>query len=468
MSTVANINAATPVTTAPPANDGVGEPVVAANDTMSANDNGPTTSGQPYQPMTTGGSPPTPANDTTPLHTRTQSTLAPTSEWVRYLLLALPARYVPRGIVGILYETEHYQGNALGRGLEKLATWFKKTTGVTTAAQAKSKEAFVYNAVMGIGSFTLTASYAHTVYRDIKNIFSEAVAEETGKPVSAINFNDLKQSDNRIVQKTLDNFWKRSARRLATDLLFFPAAIARSTGGGDLSVGLKALQAFGETWKRKTTMFEDLITFVNNKINPRNGLGQPISVGEVFDLYQHYAQEYNPSEAFSNVLERGTGEGAVWAQNQPIFERITELMNLTYAYKHRSVLDPDTGNAIAQADFALPKFIYLLGHDLIDVKQPDVTLARIEIANRYGIPAVKEMQAMLMSGGTLEQVAQRFPIAPHAAHEKQPPTSVKNGVIAKGSTVQLDEVEHAAPANTVDARTIANSAMLGAAPAHAL
>ncbi|MBX9726967.1 MAG: hypothetical protein K2X09_06850, partial [Rickettsiales bacterium] len=316
---------ATPIHSAPAQNpppvDATGAPVVAANDTMSANDNGPTPSDQPYQPATLGSSLPVPANDTTPLHTKTQSTLAPTSEWVRYLLLALPARYVPRGIVGILYETEHHHGNALGRGLARLSSWFKNATGVATVEQAKSKEALVYNTIMGVGSFALTTSYAHTVYRDIKNIFSEAVAEETGKPVSEINFNDLKKSDNRIVQKTLDNFWKRTGRRLFTDLFFFPAAIARSTGGGDLSVGLKALQAFGETWKRKTSMFEDLITFVNNKINPRNGLGQAIGVGEVFDLYQHYAQEYNPSGAFNNVIERGTGEGAVWAQNQPIFER---------------------------------------------------------------------------------------------------------------------------------------------------
>lgn len=460
---------ATPIHTVAPTNpppvEETGAPIVAANDRASANDNGPAgNAAQPYHAVTPSISTPIPANDTAPLHTRTQSTLAPTSEWVRYLLLALPARYVPRGIVGILYETEHYEGNALGRGLAKLATWFKNATGIKTAAEAKSKEALVYNAVMGVGSLALTASYAHTVYGDIKNIFSEAVAEETGKPVDSINFGDLKQSDNRIIQKTLNNYWHRSARRLATDMLFFPAAIARSTGGGDLSVGLKALQAFTETWKRKTTMFEDLITFVNNKINPRNGLGQAIGVGEVFDLYQHYAQEYNPGQAFNNVLERSTGEGAVWAKNQPIFERITELMNLTYAYKHRSVIDPETGTAIRQADFALPKLIYLLGHDLIDVNRPDETLARIEIANRYGIQGVKEMQAMLANGNSLAQISERFPVVPHSAPENTHSTTTKNGVIAKGSTVQLDSAEGLAPATTIDATSIANTAMLSTSP----
>lgn len=406
-----------------------------------------------------------PTGNTTPLHTHTQSTLAPTSEWVRYLLLALPARYVPRGIVGMLYETEHYEGNALGRGLRKLSTWFQRTTGIRTVAEAHSKEALAYNAVMGMGSIALTASYARTVYSDIKNIFSEAVAEETGKPVSDIGWTDLKQSDNRIVQKTITNFWHRSARRFFTDLLFFPAAAARSTGAGDLGVGLKALQAFAETWKRKTTMFEDLVTFVNNKINPRNGLGQPISVGEVFDLYQHYAQEYNPGTAFHNVLERSTGEGARWAQSQPIFERMTALMNLTYAYKHSSLIDPRTGHAVRQADFALPKFIYLLGHDLIDVNRPEQTMATIEIANRYGIAAVKDMRSQLAAGRTLDDIKQRYPFTIHAHSEKPAPANDKNGVIAKGSTVQLDAAKGVAPATTIDTNSIAALNTLSAAAA---
>ncbi|MEJ0009183.1 MAG: hypothetical protein WDN72_00715 [Alphaproteobacteria bacterium] len=39
----------------------------------------------------------------------------------------------------------------------------------------------------------------------------------------------------------------------------------------DTLIGVKGLVALVDTWNRKTTMFEDLVTFVNNKINPRNG-----------------------------------------------------------------------------------------------------------------------------------------------------------------------------------------------------
>ncbi len=405
-----------------------------------------------------------------PAYTQPQATLSPTSEWVRYLLLFLPARYTPRGFIGWMFDHKPYTDNTLGRWLDNAAQWTRKIFGNPTAFESAEKKAahleqtsaLVYNSIMGIGSLGLTASYSWNVYKDIKNIFSEAVAYETGKDPDQISHSDLQASDNRIVKKTMENFWLRLFKRAVTDLFFFPAALVRSAPLGDLMVGLKAGTAFTETWKRKTTMFEDLITFVNNKINPRNGLGQPISVGEVFDLYQHYNDAFNPDKMFSNVLERGTGEGALWAQSQPIFQRLTELMNLTYAYKHSSVLDPNTGHAIRQADFALPKFIYLLGHDLIDVSKPEQTMAVIDVANRYGIGAVKEMQAMLHQGGNLAQVSARFPIPPHNFTPTPLEAGKRNAVIAKGSTVQLDQAEGASPATKIDVATIAAAPLMDA------
>jgi hypothetical protein len=146
-------------------------------------------------------------------------------------------------------------------------------------------------------------------------------------------------------------------------------------------------------------------------------------------------------------------------------------MNLTYAYKHRSVIDPDTGHVVRQANFALPKFIYLLGHDLIDVRRPEETLATIEIANHYGIPAVKEMRQMLASGNSLDQINARFPIMPQAAVKKDVAPEGKNGVIAKGSTVQLDAAPIAnaseytdTPRTEVAAATIATNTARAAEP----
>ncbi len=384
-----------------------------------------------------------------PRHTQTQSTLAPTSEYVRYLLLALPARYIPRGIFGTLFEKTPFKGNGFARWFAKPGEWIQKKY---PHSNPEHNQALAYNAAMGIGSLAMTTSYSWTVYKDIKNIFGEAVAEETGKSSADITLRDLQNSDNRMVQKTMQNFWKRTGKRVLTDLLFFPAAALRHDGLGDLMVGVKAGQAFAETWKRKTTMFEDLVTFVNNKINPRNGLGQAITVGEVFDLYQHYAETFTPERMFTNVLEQGTGEGARWAQNQTIFLRLTELMNKTYAYKHSSIIDPKTGHAIHQAEFTLPKFIYLLGHDLIDVRAPKQTLVTIEVANRYGIGAVKDMQRMLKEGQSLDAAMARYPVTlPHLPEQVK--EEERNGVIAKGSTMQLDKADMA-PVSTIDPRSI--------------
>jgi hypothetical protein len=392
-----------------------------------------------------------------PRHTQTQSTLAPTSEYVRYLLLALPARYISRGLFGTLFETNHFRGNALGRKLETFAKWAQGKFGISNKAQAEHASALVYNAAMGLGSLALTTSYSWTVYKDVKNIFGEAVAEETGKSPADITLRDLQNSDNRMVQKTMQNFKWRTAKRVLTDLLFFPTAALRSERLGDLMVGVKAGQAFAETWKRKTTMFEDLVTFVNNKINPRNGLGQAITVGEVFDLYQHYTETFTPERMFTNVLEQGTGEGARWAQSQSIFLRLTELMNKTYAYKHSSIIDPKTGHAIHQAEFTLPKFIYLLGHDLIDVRAPKQTLVTIEVANRYGIGAVKDMQRMLKEGQSLDAAIARYPVTlPHLPEQVK--EEERNGVIAKGSTMQLDKADMA-PVSTIDPRSISGHAL---------
>ncbi|MES2984199.1 MAG: hypothetical protein V4735_03325 [Pseudomonadota bacterium] len=381
-----------------------------------------------------------------PQHTRTESTLAPTSEFVRYLLLALPARYIARS--GIESALNDKAPGIVKRVVERIASLFKHT-GID---RAKGSD-IAYDYALGAGSLALTTTYTRLVYKDIQNMFCETVGLELGKPADQVTFSDITHSDNKIVAKTLHNFKVKTAERFGTDLLFFSRAIPalRWLNVGDLMIGVKAALALGDTWKRKTTMFEDLVTFVNNKINPRNGLGQPIGVGEVFDLYQHYEQAYHPTNAFKDVLERGTDEGARWAQSQPIFQRITELMNLTYAYKHSTVLDPQTGQAVHQAEFTLPVFVYLLGHDLIDVNKPERTLATIEIANRYGIAAVKDMQAQLASGASLADITTRYPVPAHKATDKKTDENEKNSVIAKGSTMQLERAE---PASRIDVDSI--------------
>ena len=390
-----------------------------------------------------------------PPHINTESTLAPTSEYMRYLLAAWGSRYAIRGLIGTLLDDAKmakgaetnawwYQAN---RWLSSPGRWLQKKLPGSTLAQ---KEALVFSTTLGIGALALTTSYSNLVYKDIKNIFCEAVAAEFDKDPSQVTRADIDHSKNKMVQQTMHNFWSRFAQRAGIDLLFFPAALTRMERAGDFVLGLISGQLFLDTWKRKTTMFEDLVTFVNNKINPRNGLGQPIAQGEIFDLYQHYNEKFHPEAMFTNVLERGTGEGAIWAASQPIFARVAELMNQTYAYKHQSVIDPATGHAKPLANFTLPKFIYLMGNDLINTREPQRTLATIEIANQYGIPAVKQAVKLWEQGASTGQVLARFPVAPQAEKKIEEKGNEQNGVIAKGSTMQLDRV----PGTQLDAATI--------------
>ena len=379
-------------------------------------------------------------------HTQTQSTLAPTAEFTRIFLLAWIIRYIFRGAAKAGFEPLIEKSGARG----KVLNFLSKPGRWLTERLFKSKipldemENAAYSTMIGVGSGALSLSYSQLVKSDIQNLFRETVAEEKGIPQEQVTFKDIEASDNQIIKRTVQNYREKMWGRLGTDALFFAAAPLRSEGLTDLLLGGKGVQIFADTWKRKTTMFEDLVTFVNNKINPRNGLGQPVSLGEVFDLYQHYSESFAPEKMFTNVLSKNaTGR---WAYSQPIFQRITDLMNETYAYKHTTVADYQAAHA-SGSDFALPKLIYMLGHDLIDPDRPERTLALVEIMNAHGGAGVKQAVVQMNSGVSPQDVLKQLGLQMPTPQAKQEPAAENNnGVIAKGSTMQLD----AAPGTTVD------------------
>ncbi len=316
-----------------------------------------------------------------------------------------------------------------------------------------------YALTLGFGSSYLSWRYSRLVRQDIINIFRETVGYEKNIPQEQVTFDDIRNSNNAIVRRTVENYRSKLWERWSTDALFFVAAPLRSLNITDLLLGVKGVQIFADTWQRKTTMFEDLVTFINNKINPRNGLGQPIGVGEIFDLYQHYTEQFQPDVMFRNVIARNAVEDDAWSKSQPIFQRMADLMNNSYAYKHKTVIDESTGKPKQPEDFALPKFIYLLGHNLIKPGQPQQTLATIEIANRYGIPAVKDMQAMFGAGANLDAVLARYPV-PAAAITVGKPAEGPNAVLPKGSTMQPER----APSAKIQTSSILSEKMLAGSP----
>ena len=400
-----------------------------------------------------------------PPHTHTESTLAPTSEFARYLLTAWGARYLPRGLLGLVEEApkalreiaekpQMMFAGAQKRFYQPIQKFGAALDRKFPHSTLENKGAVAYNTILGIASALLTLDYSWIVYKDIKNMYCETVGADLGKPSDQVTFNDIRHSENKIVKRTMHNFGWKLCERFLVDLLFIPATLFRSRGLGDAVLGAKATQLFAETWKRKTTMFEDLVSFVNHKINPYNGLGQPIGVGEIFDLYQHYSQQFHPDRAFSNVLERSHTESVLWARNEPIFQRITELMNQTYAYKHPTILDPKTGDAVIQANFTLPIFVHLLGFDLIDTHQPERTQIYIEVGNRHGIAGINGMRKMIASGTPLDDVMREYQVTfpPPPQRAAAPKGNERNAVIPKGSTVQLDNAAgQPQPATIIDA-----------------
>lgn len=439
-----------------------------------------------------------------PPHTSIESTMAPTSEFVRYFLLALPSRYIFRGALGIATDNkighpdnptwlnrlfvplrrsvdktidrfvtdriehsvnEHLaahplalsategkstpsdtavtkalataEGKALKQTISRtLGGWDSsdlthnmvqhaydsevgKRGGDTPKISDRSKRdirrnirgglyGMLYGHALGVGSTALTAGYSALVFSDIKSIFSETVAYELGKDASDISFADIRKSDNRIVQGTVSNWRTKTLSRFATDALFFLSAFGKSERFADLALGVKGTQVLLDTWKREPTMFEQITTLIHNKINPQNGLGQPITAGDVFDLYQHYHLSFSPHKAFTNVIDNDVAESRAWIKGKVVFDRVTELLNNTYAYKHATAIDPVSKQPITRANFGLPKLIYLLGHDMIDPAKPAETLLAIEVANSVGMKAMRNLQAELKQGVPVEALSAKY------------------------------------------------------------
>lgn len=270
-----------------------------------------------------------------------------------------------------------------------------------------------YDYLLGLGSFLITAFYANRVASDVKKVYGETVAYELDKNPKDVTYGDLWHSENHLLEEMKHNFIKKNAGRVATDAVFFAGALDRVPGFkflkkhafSDLGVGIKGAQLVAEVGEKKSTIFEDLILLIDNKLNPLRGLGSPIVVSDVFDLYQKYTINHDPNETFRDALTSQNHDGRDWRQAQGIFRRITDLMNATYKYKH---IGQGTGEAGEPADFALPKFLYLLGNGLIDTYKPENTLAYVEVANSYGIPAVKQLRRMLEKGVPLEKALEGY------------------------------------------------------------
>jgi hypothetical protein len=99
---------------------------------------------------------------------------------------------------------------------------------------------------------------------------------------------------------------------------------------------------------------------------------------------------------------------SAWKNDQVLFSRMAQLMNETY---HNTPTQE-------HADFTIPKLLYLLGHGVVKAPNLDENLAYIEIANKYGIPAVKQVAGDIKNGKKLEEATRNFPFPAAAIHQE--------------------------------------------------
>jgi len=253
----------------------------------------------------------------------------------------------------------------------------------------------------GLVMVGFTTFYAKRTLDDMKRIFSQAVGCELGKDPQEVGLRDLWKSENVIVHRTMRNFFKYNARRYATNATFFnsliPAVGRKIDEKGkfdiyssvDAGIGITGTYLISDVINRKETFFERLQNFIDIKINHAGRAGELITANDLIALYDMQAKENNPAHSISSLMATEQ-----WSSVQAFFARMADLMNQTY---HNTPAE-------SQANFTIPTLIYLLGNGLLDPQKTEQSLALVEVANRYGMDAVKQMAVALQSGAKLEDI----------------------------------------------------------------
>ncbi len=269
----------------------------------------------------------------------------------------------------------------------------------TAASLAKH----TYSALTGFFMEGVTAYYAYSTWKDMRSIFSQALAWEFDKDLKDISFSDFRNSKNTIVQQTIGNYTRYNLRRVGVNATFFLPFILKpfsrthtwhAETGVDMGVAANAAYLFTDVISRKSTPFEALQSTIDRKINHAESFADQIEPADLLNIYERHATN---GTIGSFLGQRGTPK---WDHSMALFTRMANLMNQTY----HKILPKE------QADFSIPKFIYLVGHNLIQPGKVEQAMAYIEVANRYGIPALKEVVTDMQSGKDMRQALQRYPV----------------------------------------------------------
>lgn len=295
----------------------------------------------------------------------------------------------------------------------------------------KNHEGLPYDVATGLLTASMNAIYSYRVLQDFRDVYAETIALEQDKPVKNIGISDFLfyKGDNGIIQQTRWNFIKESILRFSTDLiavvprlLHWEAPFAKKnpvTGkrppmsGADLLLGAKAgLLTMSNMSRAPLTTFEQLVEFIDSKINSHKAFGNRISTADIARLYNNYMSRHAPEKMYT---ENG-GKGEWEKSGEAMFDRIAALMNQSYRYKRT----PEEKDQPVQ-NFRLPQLLYLMGHDMIDPLNVECSSAYIEVVNRYGVPAVKDLSAMVEKNGIpLEEALRKYPLNPQILVQPEP------------------------------------------------
>ncbi len=260
-----------------------------------------------------------------------------------------------------------------------------------------------YAAMAGGLMYGVTGFYAWRTWKDMRNIFSEALALEFNKDPKDIGFGDFWKSDNTIVQQTARNYVKYNVRRALANVMFFSPFIAKPVykkydlhpeTGVDVGVFTNSAYLVSDVMTRRITPFESLQSIIDLKINHTDNVGDQITADDLMDIYESSAAESGTKRSFAKW--RGTPQ---W-ETTKLFERMAELMNQAY----KNTVRREEGN------FTLPKLIYLIGHGMIDPDHLNRSMAYVEIASKYGIHEVNKVAGLLDKGMSLEEATRAYTI----------------------------------------------------------
>lgn len=319
-----------------------------------------------------------------------------------YWALAIPAlsvRYLAEATADVVNFTRHSAAKYIKLPwMQKLAALPETSEGNKAASRMLDKvEAPVVGAFM-LGVSTL---YMGRTYKDLKAAFSEAISWETGKKKEDIGFMDIIRSDNTLVEAARQNFFKYNARRFAVNTPFFShLAFDKAIKPKQailFGVATNSVYLMSDVLTRKETFFERLQSFVDEKVLHTEKLGDQISAIDLINLYELHSRDKNPNYRFTGRMD--TKE---WQDRVKVFSRMADLMNETYGNQ----TNPE------KANFTLSKMVYLMGHGMITTGgDPDRSCAYIEVANRYGIDAVKDMASKNMADGSdIKYGKEKYPV----------------------------------------------------------